>query len=83
MIRLSLFQNLWLLMALLGAVALLLAVVLGYLALWQKRQAGGEAPSRRLNALRHVPWVLLVLYAAAACYSLAYVIVRGLHPPNW
>ena len=79
----KLLQNLWVLMALMGGLALLLCVVLGYLAMWKERPAGDQPPPRRSGPLRRVPWLLLVLYAAAVVFSVAYVIARGLRPPNW
>jgi hypothetical protein len=52
----KLLQNLWMLMALLGGLALLLCVTLGYIAMWTERPAGDRLPSR--HGLRRVQYRL-------------------------
>jgi uncharacterized BrkB/YihY/UPF0761 family membrane protein len=79
----KLLQNLWMLMALLGGLALLLCVTLGYSAMWTERPAGDRLPSRHGGLLRRVPWLLIVIYAASVVFSIAYVVAKSLRPPNW
>jgi hypothetical protein len=66
MFRLIVMQNQWLMMALLGGLALIGAVVLWYLDLWRQREPAGQggaldqAPLRRW--IRFMPWLLIWLY---------------------
>lgn len=87
MFRLSVMQNQWLMMALLGGLALIGAVVLWYLDLWRQREPAGQAgapsqaPLRRW--IRFVPWLLIWLYVLTLAWSVAYVLRVASIVPDW
>ncbi len=87
MFRLIVMQNQWLMMALLGGLALIGAVVLWYLDLWRQREPAGQggaldqAPLRRW--IRFMPWLLIWLYVVALVWAVAYVLRMAGIVPNW
>ena len=85
MFRLDVLQDQWLILALFGGTALVLAVVLAYLALWRRREgepADGPAAAERSDS-HGVPWVMIFVFAATALFALAYLLMRAAAPPNW
>jgi uncharacterized BrkB/YihY/UPF0761 family membrane protein len=84
MLQYSVQQNQWLIMALFGGFALVLLSVLGYLALWRPRQPQAEGSASFGRWTRsYLPWVLVVVYVAAAVFMVIYVWMRAASPPNW
>ena len=78
MLRLSILQDQWLILALLGGLAFVLVVVLSYVAIWRPR---GGAATRQLRSA--VPWVLVATIVFAVLYVVIYTIRTALYPPNW
>jgi heme A synthase len=78
MFRLDVLQNQWLIVAMAGGTALVLVLVLAYLAVWRGARGGaeGEGP-------RRVPWLLILIYAVTLVYALIYVAMAALDPPTW
>jgi len=87
MFELHVMQNQWLMLALIGGLAVMLVFILGYPALWRRR----EPPTREADESRSafdwfrsfMPWILVIVWAATLVYSVVYVIRMALHPPNW
>ncbi len=82
MMRLDIFQNQWLALALAGGVVLVLAIVLVCVETWG---AGNRtaAPAQPAPETRRMPWFMILIYAATAVFALIYVAMRALAPPNW
>jgi heme A synthase len=78
MFRLDVLQNQWLIVAMAGGTALILVIVLAYLAVWRGARGGtdGDRP-------RRMPWVLILLYAVTIVYAIIYVAMAALDPPTW
>lgn len=84
MVQYTVLQNKWLMVAMFGGFALVLVTVLGYMALWRRRQPETEGAATFAQWLRsYAPYVLIVSYVAAALFSIIYVLMRAAHPPNW
>jgi len=83
MLHLDVLQNQWLIFALVGGTAILFAMILLFMALWQPREeeeAAEEAgPARR----SFMPWVIILLFGATAAFMAAYLLRAALRPPNW
>ncbi len=87
MFQLYVMQNQWLMLALIGGTALLLIFLLGYPALWRRREPMTEKGMEKQSLLAwfrsFMPWVLVVLYGVTIAYAVVYVIRMAGHPPNW
>ena len=85
MLQFDLLQNQWIMLALLGGFSLVLVSVLGYLAMWRRREPEAEeAPPSFGRWLRlHLPWLLVVTYAGTVVFAIVYVLLRARTPPNW
>jgi hypothetical protein len=92
MFSLEVLQNRWLILALAGGIALVLAVILAYMALWRPRREdgpGGQFAPEAEEAPGHetphppVPWFLILTFLGIAAYAVIYVIVQAVRPPNW
>jgi hypothetical protein len=87
MFNLDILQNQWVIVALFGGAAAALIVVLAYLAIWRTGGSpGGPAPETspvESHSRGRVPWVLIVLYAAAIVYAVVYVSMKIIRPPTW
>ncbi len=81
MIGLNVLQNQWLILALFGGSATVLAVFLCYLAGWRPRQGTDQAGNR--SPVAWTPWGLIVVYALTVAFGLAFVVMVALNPPNW
>ena len=70
-----------------GGLAVALVLVLAYLAFWRVGGSPGgaapEVPAAETHERGRMPWVLIILYAAVAVYSVAYVVMKVLRPPTW
>jgi phosphoglycerol transferase MdoB-like AlkP superfamily enzyme len=74
MFRLDVLQNQWLIFTLIGGAAILSATILLFVALWRPRD---QAP-------RHfMPWLLILLFGAAALFAAVYVAHAIARAPNW
>jgi putative exporter of polyketide antibiotics len=87
---LDVLQNRWLILVLLGGTALVLGVVLAYMAIWRGRDvapagedAAGAKPSARPWLRSFFPWVLVLTYAGMLAYVVIYTFVLASNPPNW
>ena len=82
MMRLDVLQAQWLWLALLGGSALVLAIVLAYLAIWRTGR-NGDGRAVTPSGSGKTPWVLILVYVATLVFALGYVIMRAVVPPNW
>ena len=75
MLRLDVLQNQWLFLALLGGTALVVVVLLSYLAVWRARDDHQAQPDQPPAAHEHspMPWILIFTYVVTAAWALAYV----------
>ena len=81
MIRLDIFQDQWLALALAGGVVLVLAIVLVCVETWSAgRRTADPGPAPKSGRM---PWFMILVYAATAVFALIYVTMRALAPPNW
>jgi hypothetical protein len=90
MFRLNVLQNQWLMLALIGGLAMVLGLVLACMAFWRARrdetpspQAGGGAANVPKPSRGSVPWVLIVAFVAMAAWAVIYVVRAAAYPPNW
>ena len=89
MLQLNILQDQWLLFALVGGFALVLALVLAYLAMWRPRdslgaQAGAEAQAAAAGGRRHyMPWFLIVTFVFILGFMIVYVARAAMSAPNW
>ena len=85
MLRFDVLQDQWLILALVGGSALVLAVVLSYLALWRGRGGAEESEADTPAPAEHgrMPWILILIYAATVVFAIIYVLARAVEPPNW
>jgi F0F1-type ATP synthase assembly protein I len=83
MLRFDVLQNQWLILALVGGSALVLAVVLSYLALWRGQGGAEEADAEAPAEHGRMPWILVLVYAATVLFGILYVLARAVEPPNW
>ena len=84
MLRLDVLQNQWLIFSLVGGTAIVFAVILLYMALWRPREEE-EAAAEDAGAVRRsfMPWLIILMFGAAAVFAAAYVLRATLRPPNW
>ena len=88
MFRLDILQYQWLMLALIGGGALVLAMVLSYLAIWRRQDAqeAGAAQTPRQpcgHSRAFMPWILIVAYAFAIIYVNVYTLRMSIYPPDW
>jgi len=91
MFRIDLLQNQYLILAIIGGLALLLLVVLMYPPLWRQRDKSTEETVKEADQAQSgvqwlrsfMPWYLLILYIAMAVWAVGYVIKMSRHPPTW
>jgi hypothetical protein len=91
MFNLNVLQNQWLMLALIGGTALMFTLLLAYPAIWRPRKEPSEdtaqEPTQPLSVLAwlrsFMPWILIVVYAAAAVYVVIYTWMAAVNPPNW
>ena len=87
MFRTDVLQNQWLMLALIGGLALVVAMALAYLALWRPRDGaagesgsqGGPAPARPRWI---IPWIIILAFVFAVIFILAYTWMAVFNPPN-
>ena len=84
---LDVLQYRWLILAMLGGLALVLALVLSYLALWRERAAADQPKAEewpfRAWLTFTVPWVLALTYVGLAVCVVVYTLAQSAYPPNW
>jgi predicted MFS family arabinose efflux permease len=89
MLQLNLLQDQWLFFAIVGGIALILALVLAYLAMWSPREAttplaeAGPRPTAARKDRHFIPWILIVTFLFIAGFMAIYVARAALQPPNW
>ncbi|MFZ0389501.1 MAG: hypothetical protein WAN36_03505 [Calditrichia bacterium] len=82
MYRWSVLQNQFVVMALGGGLAIVLAMVLVYLAIWRPRR-GDEVQHGFKGFLRSIPWVLIFTISTFLAYGVIQVIYHIFHPPTF
>lgn len=91
MLDLEIQRNQYLVLGIVGGMALVLGWVLAYVAMWRQRELGGEETVAHASGKRTVlswlhsfmPWVLVILYVGAVVYAVAYTYMTWKNPPNW
>jgi hypothetical protein len=87
MFELQVMQNQWLMLALIGGLAVMLVFLLGYPPLWRRREPpikeGDEKQPGILWLRSFLPWILVIVYGVTLIYSVVYVVRMAFHPPNW
>ena len=82
MFRLSVLQNQWLIMALMGGLILAFAVVMTYVMMWRPRKETGEVITDLRSLLRLLPLILIIIFICILIYQFIYVMVLSMNPPN-
>ncbi len=83
MLHLNVLQNQWLIFALVGGAAIVIATILLFMAFWQPREEE-EAPEAAAPVRRSfMPWVIILIFGATAAFMAAYLLRAALRPPNW
>jgi len=83
MFRLSVLQDQWLIVAIVGGTILVLAFVLACMAIWRPRKAPAADGAPRGRRPSFLPWILIVSYVFVLAYVVIYTIMRKNDPPNW
>jgi hypothetical protein len=92
MLDLSILQNVYVILSVLGGVVLTLTVALTYQALWKPRAGAGERIATQeikgpVTFLKwwtaFVPWVITLTLLGIAIYGIFYVLAKIANPPNW
>lgn len=87
MFRLNVQQNQWILLALLGGIALMLLIVLIYPAVWKPRDHAVDEKKPVENYFEWIrsfmPGFLIVLFVLLFVWGLIYMIRAAISPPNW
>ena len=83
MLRLDVLQNQWLIFSLVGGVAIVLAVILLYTALWRPRRE--ETADEGAGPVRgsFMPWLIVLMIGATAFFAAVYAYRAFVRPPNW
>ena len=82
MYRLSVLQNQWLILALMGGVILMIGLVSIYLMMWRPRIDAPQPVSGGRALIRWIPWILYALLISIVIYQLTYAIILHFYPPN-
>jgi hypothetical protein len=81
---LNVLQNQWLMLALLGGVAMVLIIALAYAAIWRPRHAGDKAlPADAAPKKGALPWLLVLVYVTLLVWGVIYTLRMVAQPPNW
>lgn len=91
MIRLSVLQYQWLILAFFSGAALVLGTALTYLMIWKPRkdneQAVAESGYEGVSTLRwylsFMPWILTLTMISVALFGIGYAWMTLMTPPNW
>ncbi len=84
MLRFDVLQNDWVILAILGGIALVFYTAIAYLDMWTPRKMkDGKTERGWLTWWQGIPWVLKVTYAALIIFVVIYTIYRAIVPPNW
>ena len=91
MLRVDVLQNRLLILTVLGGIAVLLAVILFFIALWRPRveqETGiGERPPGKPRAgawmRSYIPWLAIIGAIATLLFALAYTAGVIRKPPSW
>jgi len=87
----SVFQNQWLFATLFGGLALVLAFVLCYRAMWRSRKEEEEAEKEEITDVRSFlswffgifPWAIVLAILGTTAYALIHTGLAALKTPNW
>jgi hypothetical protein len=79
---LNVLQYQWLILALLGGVSLLLAIVAAYLMMWRPRNPSHEPIQGGLQQFQWIPFILITLLICIVIFQFAYTIILSMHPAN-
>ena len=82
MFRLSVLQNQWLIMALMGGLILAFAVAMTYIMMWRPRKETGEVITDVRSLFSLLPLILIILFICILIYGIMYVIILSANPPN-
>lgn len=90
MFRLNIQQNQWILLALLGGIALMLLSILIYPATWKPRDTAVDENEAKKQVKSFPEWIrsfmpsfLIVLFVLLFVWGLIYMIQAVISPPNW
>jgi hypothetical protein len=91
MLRLYILQSQWIIWAMLAGLAMVIFMVLAYVAIWKQRHgsfdetaaSANQQPSTLLWLRAFLPWALVVTVLTAAVFSIAYIAFYSVNPPNW
>lgn len=90
-LSLYVLQNQWIVSTLLAATALMLVFCLTYSAMWRPRGVEQKSEAVKGKGVRGfleavvsvIPWVLILIFLAAASYTVVSLFLRSSVPPNW
>ena len=82
MFRLSILQNQWLIIALMGGLIIMLAVVLTYVMMWRPRKETGEVITDLKSLFNLLPLIVILLFICIVIFQIMYVIILSANPPN-
>lgn len=85
MLRYDIQQNQWLIASLALGLAVLATFVLGYIALWRRRDSDDRYADTAASdqGFAWAPWVLVVIWASTLVWGLIYMLMTAAYPPNW
>lgn len=82
MYRLSVLQNQWLILALLGGIILMIGFVSVYLMMWRPRIDSPQPVSGAKALTKWIPWVLYALIISIVVFQVVYSLILAFNPPN-
>ena len=82
MYRLSVLQNQWLILSLMGGVILMIVFVSMYLMMWRPRIDSPQPVSGVKTLARWIPWILYALIISIVVFQITYSLILAFNPPN-
>ena len=82
MYRLSVLQNQWLILALMGGIILMIGFISVYMMMWRPRIDSPQPASGARALARWIPWILYALLVSIVIYQVTYAIILHFYPPN-